>query len=604
MTTTAPTRSSNELSHRQIMTIIVGLMAGMFLAALDQNIVGTAIKTIADELHGLDQQAWVTTAYLITSTISTPIYGRLSDMYGRKPFFLAAISIFIGGSMLCTLADSMYSLAAYRAIQGLGAGGLFSLALAIVGDIVPPRERPRYQGYFLAVFATSSVLGPVIGGFFAEQPTVLGLTGWRWVFLVNVPVGILALVLVSMTLHLKSVPHKARVDWWGALFLVVGVVPLLLVAEQGNTWGWASTNSILCFAIGLVGLAAFIYAEYRMGDDALIPLRIFRNRTIAIALVSGVVIGAGMFGGMVVLPQFLQIVHGATPTSSGFMMLPMILGNMIAAVVSGQLMTRLGKIRIFPLIGTALMTLSLVGFVFVGADTPLWIVMVLMFFFGLGLGNTMQPLTLVVQAAVNPREIGMATSAATFFRQMGGTLGVAVFLSVLFNTLGENIKQAFTAAAKTPEFIAALKDPAVLADPVNRAFVKGLTSGDPSAMTSVLSDSSTIAKLNPILAHPFKVGFSTSMDLVFLLGAIVCAIGVVVLCFLPETKLSGASAQAKLADSADEAEAEAERIEGKVPEHTVTDDLVDVTSRLAAGHTIKELPDYEPRRAGSDKHQS
>ncbi|MBI4901861.1 MAG: MFS transporter [Actinobacteria bacterium] len=575
---------SDELTHRQITTIIIGLMSGMFLAALDQNIVGTAMKTIADELHGLDQQVWVTTAYLITSTISTPIYGKLSDLYGRKKFFLTAITIFILGSALCSFATSMPMLSAFRAFQGLGAGGLFSLALAIVGDIVPPRERAKYQGYFLAVFGTSSVFGPIIGGFFSEAPSVFGITGWRWVFLVNVPVGIFALVAVTMTLHLHHVKRQAVIDWLGAAALVVGVVPLLLVAEQGRTWGWLSTGSITCFAVGVVGLLAFVLVEARMGDSALIPLRIFRNRVIVISLAGGMVIGAGMFGGMITLPQYLQIVHGSSPTMSGVQLLPLVLGMMIASVVSGQLISRTGHVRIFPIIGVLLMTTALLFLSRIGADTPWWQLITLMAIFGLGLGNTMQPLTLAVQSAVAPREIGMATSAATFFRQMGGTVGVAVFLSLLFNTLGDNIKSAFVNASKTPAFQSALRDPNVLSNPVNASFVKALTTGDTSALAAVSSDSSIINRLDPRLAYPFKVGFSQSMDLVFLVGAIVCAVGFVVLLFMPKVVLSSRSASAQL-------KAEART-------HTLRDDLVEVAAIEAGGHTMDELSDDENEADG------
>src|SRR6476661_6997359 len=234
MGATAPAPTDGPMTHRQIVTILVGLMMGMFLAALDQTIVATAIRTIADDLKGLDQQAWATTAYLITSTIVTPLYGKLSDIYGRKKFFSAAITIFVIGSVLCTLSQSMLQLAFYRAVQGLGAGGLFSLALAIIGDIVPPRERAKYQGYFLAVFATSSVLGPVVGGFLAGQSSILGVAGWRWVFLVNVPFGIAALFVVSATLHIPHFRRDHRIDWWGAAFLTIALVPLLTVAEQGQ----------------------------------------------------------------------------------------------------------------------------------------------------------------------------------------------------------------------------------------------------------------------------------------------------------------------------------------------------------------------------------
>ncbi len=261
-------------------------------------------------------------------------------------------------------------------------------------------------------------------------------------------------------------------------------------------------------AIGVVGLVAFIIVESRMGDTALIPLRIFKNRAIVIALSGGFVIGAGMFGGMITLPQYLQIVHGSTPTMSGVQLLPMVLGMMIASVLSGQLISRTGNVRIFPIVGVGLMTVALAFLSRIGADTPWWQLITLMAIFGMGLGNTMQPLTLAVQASVAPREIGMATSSATFFRQMGGTLGVAVFLSLLFNTLGDNVKNAFLDASKTPEFLAAMRDPNVLANPVNAQFVKALTSGDTSALASVSSDSSIIGKLDPVLSHPFKVGFS------------------------------------------------------------------------------------------------
>src|SRR5689334_314880 len=266
-TATAPPAESGEYTHRQILTIITGLMMGMFLGALDQTIVSTSIRTIADDLHGLSIQAWVTTAYLITSTITTPIYGKLGDLYGRKKLFMFAISVFIAGSALCSFATSMYMLAAFRAVQGIGAGGLFTLVLAIIGDIVSPRERARYTGYFMATFGTSSVLGPVIGGFFASHAVILGLTGWRWVFLVNVPIGIAALFVVYRTLHVHHHRREARIDWWGAVTLVVALVPLLTIAEQGRVWGWESGRAMLCYVIGVIGLGSFYAVERRMGND-------------------------------------------------------------------------------------------------------------------------------------------------------------------------------------------------------------------------------------------------------------------------------------------------------------------------------------------------
>src|SRR3954454_9501392 len=260
----AAATESVEYTHAQILTIITGLMMGMFLGALDQTIVSTSIRTISDDLHGLSVQAWATTGYLITSTITTPIDVRLSDIDGRKKLFMFAITVFIAGSALCSFATSMYMLAAFRAVQGIGAGGLFTLVLAIIGDIVSPRERARYTGYFMAVFGTSSVLGPVIGGFFASHAVILGLTGWRWVFLVNVPIGIAALFVVYRTLHLTHHRREARIDWWGASALMVGLVPLLTIAEQGRAWGWSSPRAMTCYLIGAVGLGLFVYAESRM----------------------------------------------------------------------------------------------------------------------------------------------------------------------------------------------------------------------------------------------------------------------------------------------------------------------------------------------------
>ena len=252
---TTAAAGSPILSHRQILFIIFGLMAGMFLSSLDQTIVSTSIRTIADDLDGLAIMASVTTAYLITSTVMTPIYGKLSDIFGRRPLFLIAISIFLVGSVLCGFATSMYELAAFRAVQGLGAGGLMALPLAIMGDILAPRQRAKYQGYFLAVFATSSVLGPLIGGLLAGTSEILFIPGWRWVFLVNIPVGAIALLLVLRFLHVPHHRRAVRIDWWGATTIVFALVPLLLVAENGRDWGWGSLPALACYVVGGLGVA-------------------------------------------------------------------------------------------------------------------------------------------------------------------------------------------------------------------------------------------------------------------------------------------------------------------------------------------------------------
>ncbi|MFC5996175.1 MFS transporter [Pseudonocardia hispaniensis] len=552
-----PTRSPGELSHRQIVTILVGLALGMFLAALDQTVVSTAIRVIADDLGGLSLQAWATTAFLITGTISTPLYGKLSDIYGRKPFFLIAISIFILGSVLCTFATSMYSLAAFRAVQGLGAGGLFALALTILGDIVPPRERARYQGYILAVFGTSSVIGPVIGGVLSGQQSILGIDGWRWIFLVNVPLGAIALIVVAKVLNVPHTRRAHRIDWPGAVSLAIGLVPLLIVAEQGREWGWDSTKALVCYVIGIVGVVAFVFAERHYGEDALLPLRLFRNRVFATTSAAGFVIGMGMFGGIVLLPLFLQIVHGVTPTESGFLMLPLVAGIMLASITSGQITSRTGRYKIFPVLGTALMIGAMLLMHFtITVDIPLWELDLYMAMLGLGLGCCMQTLVLAVQNAVPARDMGVATASATFFRQLGGTLGVAVFLSIVFSTVGDKIANAFRAAAGTPEFRSALTDPAVHANPANGPVLHALSSGGGTDSTGVLNDSSFLQHIDPRLARPFLVGFAESMTLTFAVVA-----GVLVLAFLlallikevPLRTMSGV--QARAAEDAEDAEA-------------------------------------------------
>ncbi|MHA6786031.1 MDR family MFS transporter [Pseudonocardia saturnea] len=521
------------LTHRQILTIFAGLMIGMFLAALDQTIVATSIRTIADDLDGLSLQAWATTAYLITATITTPLYGKLSDIFGRKPLFLTAIGIFVLGSIACTFAVSMYQLAAFRAIQGLGAGGLFSLALTIIGDIVAPRERAKYQGYFVAVFGTSSVLGPVAGGFFAGQAEILGITGWRWVFLINVPLGILALAVVTKVLNVPHTKRSHRIDWPGALALVVGLVPLLIVAEQGRIWGWDSARSLGCYAVGALGIIAFLLLERRIGDDALLPLRMFRSGVFSWGSIAGFVAGMGMFGALALLPLYLQIVKGSTPTEAGLQTLPLVLGIMSMSVFSGQMISRTGRYKIWPIIGLSLMILGIGALSFIGVDTPYWQVALIMVVIGWGLGGNMQPLTLAVQNAASPRDMGVATASATFFRQMGGTLGTAVFLSVLFSALGGQVADNFRAAAGTPAFQAALADPAVLANPANAPILAGLQGG--GALS--LDDSSFLATADPTLARPILEGFAGSMSIVFLGAAAVLVIGLFAVIMMKEVPL-------------------------------------------------------------------
>ncbi|MGN7186400.1 MDR family MFS transporter [Microbacterium enclense] len=463
------------MTHRMIMFVIFGLMAGMFLSALDQTVVGTSIRTIGDDLQGLSLQAWVTTAYLIVSTISTPIYGKLSDIFGRRPLFLIAILIFIIGSVLASFSTSMVELAAFRAIQGLGAGGLMSMPLAIMGDILAPRERAKYQGYFLAVFGISSVIGPLVGGLFAGASEILFITGWRWVFLINVPIGIVALGIVWRFLHIPKQPrHSVRIDWWGATFVIVALVPLLLVAEQGREWGWGSPIALACYVVGALGILAFVIAETKMKDDALIPLKLFRSPTFSMATVIGVLVGFGMFGAMLTLPLYLQLVLGSTPTQSGLEMLPMILGLMIASIASGQIIARTGRYRLFPILGTALMSVGFFLLTFLKYDSPYWQVAIAMLVIGLGLGQLMQTLTIASQNSVGVRDMGVATSGSTFFRQIGGTLGTAVLLSLLFTLMPSNIVGSFGDRATLTDALDAAFDPATASAPANEKIMSSI----------------------------------------------------------------------------------------------------------------------------------
>ncbi len=541
------------MTHRQILFVIFGLMAGMFLSALDQTIVGTSMRTIADDLDGLSLQAWVTTAYLITSTIATPIYGKLSDLFGRRPLFIIAIVIFLVGSVAAGFAGSMYQLAVFRAIQGLGAGGLMALPLAIMGDILAPRERAKYQGYFLAVFGVSSVIGPLIGGLLSGTPEILFVTGWRWVFLINLPVGIAALAIVLRFLHIPHTRRSVRIDWWGAATVVIALVPLLLVAEKGRDWGWGSLGAILCYVIGALGIAAFILSEKLMGDDALIPLKMFKNRTFSMATVLGVLVGFGMFGAMMTIPLYLQLVKGSNPTLSGFQMLPMILGLMISSIVSGQIIARTGKYKIFPTTGTAFMMLGFLWMTFLTADKPVWYIMVGMLFIGLGLGQLMQTLTIASQNSVGPRDIGVATSSSTFFRQIGGTLGVAVLFSVLFTRIPDTIAAAFKEKSNLADLQGALADPTVISDPKNKQIIGLLqsaqTGGGGSLGSSLDGDTSFLNGSDPRLSAPFLEGFSNATVTVYWVALLVVAVAFVLSFFLKAAPLRAKSALQENADN-------------------------------------------------------
>ena len=545
--------SAEPMSPREIWLVLVGLMSGMFLSALDQTVVGTAMRTISDDLNGLALQAWVTTAYLITSTVITPIAGKLSDIYGRRPIYMWSIIIFLVGSIASGFAWSMPALAAFRAVQGIGGGGLMSLAFTIIADMVAPRERAKYQGFFIAVFGSSSVLGPLVGGFFAGADQILWVDGWRWVFLINIPIGAIALYMVWRFLHVPQIKHNVAIDWLGVITVIVAVVPLLLVAEQGRDWGWTSWNSMMMYTLGLLGIIGFIMAEARMGDSALIPLSLFKSTTFTQITILGILVGFAMFGAMMTIPLFLQLVVGSSPTESGMQMLPMVLGMMTATALGGRIISKTGRYKILPIIGTGLLVIAFLWLGQINKESDLMFLMIGMLLVGMGLGLMMQTLTIASQNAVPARQIGVATAGATFFRQIGGTLGTAVLFSVLFGRIPEALKEIFSRADTQQQLGTALQDSAIVNDPANAGIIDLLTNGasNPDSLSGALSgNSSFLNGAADVLKMPFVEGFAVSAQSVYSAALVVAIAAFVLSWFIKAEPLREKSAHQENADAA------------------------------------------------------
>jgi EmrB/QacA subfamily drug resistance transporter len=424
---TAP--EQDRLTGRALGTVFAALMLGMFLAALDQTIVSTALPTIVGDLGGLNHLSWVVTSYLLASTVSTPIYGKLGDMMGRKPVFLAAILIFLVGSMLAGLSQSMGELIGFRALQGIGAGGLMVGAQAIIADIVPPRERGRYMGLIGSVFAVASVAGPLLGGFLVDN------LSWRWVFYVNMPIGALAVLIVVTRLHLHTPHLRHRIDALGAALLSAGVGALILLTTWGGSqYAWDSSTIVGLGIAGVVLLAVFVWWETR-ATEPILPLGLFRSSVFSVANAMGFAIGMAMFGAIIFIPLFLQLVYGASPTSSGLRMLPLMAGLLTASILSGRAISRIGRYKAFPIAGTAILVGGMYLLSLLGVGTAPWLASVYMLVVGIGIGLVMQVLVLVVQNDARPQEIGVATSTATFFRSVGGAFGVAIFGTIFASRL-------------------------------------------------------------------------------------------------------------------------------------------------------------------------
>lgn len=500
-----PLASGEGRSRRSVLVSIGALLLGMLLAALDQTIVSTALPTIVSELGGLDHLSWVVTAYMLAATAATPLWGKLGDQYGRKRLFQTAIVIFLVGSALCGMAQNMPQLIGFRALQGLGGGGLMVLSMAIVGDIVTPRERGKYQGLFGAVFGVTSVLGPLLGGFFTEH------LSWRWVFYINLPIGVVALLVIAAALHIPVRRTKHTIDYLGTFLIASVATCLVLVASLGGTtWAWSSVQIIALAVLAVVLLVAFVAAERRAAEPVL-PLKLFRMRTFSLVAVISFVIGFAMFGAMTYLPTFLQVVHGISPTMSGVHMLPMVFGMLITSTGSGQLVSRTGRWKVFPIAGTAVTVAGLLLLHTLSENSSTWTMSLCFFVFGAGLGLVMQVLVLIVQNSVGYEDLGVATSGATFFRSIGASFGVAVFGTIFTNRLTGKLEDALSGRPLPPGVDA------------------GALAADPRAIGELPAD----------LRSSVLSAYSTSITDVFLYAAPVVLVAFVFAWFLKEEPLRG-----------------------------------------------------------------
>jgi EmrB/QacA subfamily drug resistance transporter len=494
-----------ERTHAEIMVIITALMLAMLLAALDQTIVSTALPRIASDLHGLSKYSWVATAYLLTSAISTPLYGKISDMFGRKKIFQAAIIIFLVGSVLCGASQTMNQLIIFRGLQGIGAGGLIVLAMATVGDVVSPRERGKYQGYFGAVFAVSSVAGPLLGGLFTDH------LSWRWVFYINLPIGVFALIAIATRLHLPVKRAKHKIDFTGAGLLALSVATLLLATVWGGIdYPWASIQIIGLFATSIISAILFVIREH-YAKEPIIPLELFKESVFRVSSLLSFLVGMVMFGALIFLPEYQQLVRGDTATKSGLMLLPLVGGLMVASITSGRLISKFGRYRIFPVIGTALLPIAFWLFSHIAVGTSRVLLGVWMVVLGIGIGLVMPVLTLAVQNAVGRKYLGTATSVVTFFRSIGSSLGAAIFGAILTNRLAYHLDHTLPGHA-------------------GASVAKSLSSG-----------AAGLKQLSPNTVHTVLTAFASSFHDVFLFGIPFAILAFITAQFLRETPLKSST---------------------------------------------------------------
>jgi EmrB/QacA subfamily drug resistance transporter len=526
--------SSGPLTHKEIMIVLSGLMTGMLLAALDQTIVSTALKNIVEDFNGLNHYTWVVTAYLLTSTASTPLYGKISDLYGRRPVFQFAIITFLIGSLLAGASQNMTQLIFTRALQGVGAGGLMALTFVIIGDIVSPRERGKYQGYFGAVWGLSSVAGPLLGGFFSDHATILGITGWRWIFYINIPFGILALIITSAVLHIPKVKREHKIDYFGALILVFAVSAVLLaVSVYGPEDGWTDSRTLTVFGLGLFLTLLFLWQETR-AKEPILPLRLFKNHTFSLTSVLGFIIGAGMFGAIVMLPLYLQVVKGNSATAAGLKLIPLMLGIVSMSIFSGKKITATGKYKIFPIAGAGIMTIGLILMSTLNETTSFGVLSIYAILVGAGLGLSMQTIVIALQNSVDFQDMGIATSSNTFFRSLGGAFGTAIFGTIFSNRIAYYLQDNIATLQSTNP--------------------QSLSGFDSAKLDLITTNTSIITTLPPAIRDTVLHSFAQTFHVVFLAAAPITFIGFVLAFFLKEKPLQSSTAHhAAKAEAAGEA---------------------------------------------------